>query len=157
MPGFEFFPNSGETKAEVRRQVGAAREEVAICWNGELKRTHFSPLALKRCEAKDARTFVSGVINTGFVAGVANVRIWSNGSAPKLGLIGIDRKQLWLYVNPDDNPAPVLRLDMPRTADLLSNFWGMVPQGEAARKPPGRGLTEGISSLGKCVRCGSPL
>jgi hypothetical protein len=143
LPGLALFRNSQEAQESVMQDLPTAREEIAIAWPTRLTPDYFNPGVLHQCDASKVRFFISGAGSSAFQIGLQNAQIWE-GRRPDVGLVGIDRSRLWLYVNPADPRAPVLRLDLPQTVKLLAAFWGLVPEEE---------LTEHAALNATCPNC----
>jgi DNA-directed RNA polymerase subunit RPC12/RpoP len=90
--------------------------------------------------------------------GLKNARLWQNRLQSSIGLVGIDRKYLWIFINPKTDFAnyPVIRLALPETVNLLHNFWELVPEKEG--KTIGEKIEAGQSPIGKpCLVCGGAM
>jgi hypothetical protein len=91
-------------------------------------------------------------------AGLQNAHIWEVGTRDAPGLVGIDRRQLWVYTDPGSASAPVLRLELPGVTKLLYGYWRLIPEEEERRGTISERIEEGKSPLGRpCPRCGGAL
>ncbi len=148
LPGLALLGNSQEAQEPVMQDLRTAREEIAIAWPTRLTPDYFNPGVLHQCDASKVRFFISGAGSSAFHIGLRNMKIFEGHTSPAIGLVGIDRSRLWLYLNPADPRAPVLRLDLPQTVKLLAAFWGLVPEEE---------LTEHRALNATCPQCKSLL
>ncbi len=153
LPGVSFFPSCTAAAKEVEGDLLKAEEEVAIYWPADVKaRQLFSINVLRTLKPEKVHFFVSGAGQSEFSIGLKNTRLWQNRLQSSIGLVGIDRKSLWIFVNPktDFPNYPVIRLGLPETVKLLHNFWQLVPEG---KEEPPLGPTIGSP----CYMCGSPM
>jgi hypothetical protein len=158
LPGLTIFPNSRTVVQDIESDLTQAKEEIAIGWPTALADFHFSAHVLKRCDPSRVRFFVSGSGSSSFYIGLKNAQIWGSRSRTSMGLVGIDRKLLWVYVDPLSSSGPVLRLDFPLTAKLLYAYWRLIPDEEVRQETLEEKLDKGKSPVGMpCRQCGGAL
>ncbi len=158
LPGLSFFSNSQSAVKQIENDLIGAREEIVIAWPTALDKYHFSAHILKRCDPTRVRFFITGNGSDYFFdIGLKNAQIWRGSSYNSMGIVGIDRKRLWVYINPDTASSPVLRLDFSQTTKLLYAFWRLVPEDEK-RETIEEKIKKGKGPIGMpCPQCGKAL
>lgn len=158
LPGLQFFAKGIEAKESIETDLVGAHEEIAIAWPTQLSYFHFSPQVLRRCDSSRVRFFVTGRGSKHFHIGLRNARIWEGSHQLPIGVVGIDRKRLWLYLLPESAQGVALRLDFPETAKLLYAFLRLIPE-EEIRQGTLEGRIEGGEGIvgWPCPQCGNPL
>ena len=158
VPGLDFFPDSRTATRHIEGDLTEAGEEIVIAWPTTLADSHFSADVLKRCDPSRVRFFVSGSGSSSFYIGLKNAQIWKSRSRTQMGLVGIDRKCLWVYIDPRSSSGPVLRLGFPHTTKLLYAFWRLIPDEEVKQETLEERLDKGKSPVGiPCRQCGGAL
>jgi hypothetical protein len=137
MPGVDVYTSRQEAFTRIDRDLLAAREEIAIYWPTRLTDAHVSFRSLLQCDPSKVRFYISGAGAKTFPTGLKNAQIMDIRSSVSVGLIGIDRKRLWLALDPTSESAVLLRLELPQTASLLYALWRIVPETDLA---PGKVL-----------------
>jgi hypothetical protein len=159
LPGVTYYPSCTAAAKELEADLIKTKEEVAIYWPANVKaRQVFGLNVLRTLSPEKVRIFISGAGQSEFSIGLKNTRIWQNRLQSTIGLIGIDRNYLWIFLSPKtDNPNyPVLRIALPETVKLLNNFWQLLPEDEG--KTIGERIEAGQSPIGRpCRMCGSPM
>ena len=156
LPGLTFYSDPRDAKEELESDLLSARGEIAISWPNSP--VSFSPDVLTRLDSSRVRYFVTGAGSDQFHIGLQNAMIWHSYSRSSLGLVGIDRKAIWMYPDPRDRNQPALRLGFPKTAELLYAFLELVPEKEARQETVEQRLEQGKSPVGRpCPRCGGLL
>jgi hypothetical protein len=137
----------------------AAREEVVIYWPRPVASHHFSATVLKLCDPNKVRFFlITQTASKDFYIGLENSRFWESRTPLDICAVGIDRKSLWVYTNPDSSAGPVIRLDAPETTKLLYAFWRLISEDERKQATITEKFEQGKSPIGyPCPRCGGPL
>lgn len=156
--GLTYYKNGPLARSSIETNIVEASEEVAINWPGSLQNYHFSTSTLKQCNSDRVRFFITGNSRQ-FHVGLRNAQIWDQRRAFPFGVVAVDRKSLWLYVDPANPGAPVLHVDLPQTTRLLNAFWRLIPD-EDLQQPTMEALVEkGKSPLGGicCPNCGESL
>lgn len=133
LPGVTVHTMASDTAALIQRSLAAADEEVAIHWPARTTVGEFLPRALLRCDPARVRFFVTGAGSQAFHVGLQNAQIWETRSTLDLGLVGIDRRQLWVFLDPNDPATVILQLDLAQSVKLLYSFFGLVPDREFGR------------------------
>lgn len=163
LPGLQVFPSPQRVQEALIAELSAAQEEILLAWPpGHSLSPVYEGLCrvgpsvdwFVRWEADRERTEHSlGRL------GLGAERLYTLKAWPKelpLGLVGIDRRALWVLVDLETAAGPVLRIEWPQTLKLLIAFWGLLPQGEARRPTLQERQAEG-APFGRCPRCGEPL
>lgn len=159
LPGLDYYPQNYQAKEAIEQTITLAREEIAIVWPGTLNNYHFSAQAMKQCDSSRVRFFISGEGRQHFFVGLTNAQIWETPARTQMGLVAIDRKQLWVYLDPGSPVSPVLRLNFPETTKLLYAFWRLVPDQDVKQQTLEDLVEQGKSPLGglPCPRCNQLL
>lgn len=158
LPGLQFFTKAIDAKEPIESDLVKAHEEIAIAWPTQLSYFHLSPQVLKRCDPSRVRFFVTGRGSQNFHVGLRNARIWEGGYQLPMGIVGIDRKRLWLYLSPNTSQGPVLQLDFPETVKLLYAFLRLIPEEEIRQDTLQQRIEGGKGLVGlPCPQCGNPL
>lgn len=147
LPGVTVLQAAPTRAKAIEDDIAAAVEEVAIYWPTSQPATSFSPRALLRCDPTKVRFFVSGPGCAAFQIGLKNAVISAGRGKMEVGVIGLDRRRLWVFLGPGDPSGVVLRLDHPQTTALLYSFWGLVPSRESGTP---------TSPMPPCPQCGQP-
>lgn len=155
LPGVTYFSTSRVALEQIKADLLEAKEELAINWPTSLTENHLSITVLRQCNSRNIRFFLTGQGRNDIAFKLQNTHVWDNQSKMSMGLVGIDRKRLWIYIDPVSTASPVLRLDLPQTTKLLYAFLRLVPD-----KDPGsviEKIAQGESPFGQCPQCGQPL
>jgi hypothetical protein len=159
LPGVTYYPSSTAAAKDIEADLLKTKEEVAIYWPANVKaRQLFSINVLRSLNPEKVHFFISGAGQSEFSIGLKNTRLWQNHLQSTIGLVGIDRNCLWIYLCPktDFPNYPVIRLALPETVKLLHNFWELVPEKEG--KTMGEKVAAGQSPIGRpCLMCGSAM
>jgi len=158
VPGLRLFSSGGCAQKHVENDLSKAKEEIVITWPGDLLGHHFSPAVLKQVDSGRVRFFITGNGSDSFFRiGLKNAQIWVGGSHNAMGIIGIDRKRLWVYLDPDLPDSPVLNLCFSQTSKLLYSFWRLVPEDER-RATIEEKIEKGRGPVGlPCPQCAQAL
>ncbi|HMR67207.1 MAG TPA: AAA domain-containing protein [Anaerolineae bacterium] len=156
-PGTTYFPNGQVARHEIEQDILGAREEIAIFWSHLLQDYHFPASILGRRDPAKVIVYVQGAGSNQFDFGLKNTQIWQDQSRLPVGVVGIDRKRLWFYVEPENHNGPVLRINMSNTSKLLYSFWRLIPE-EAGKQTLGDKAKAGKGPVGMpCPHCHSLL
>lgn len=150
-----YYRTAEEARIDLEQSLLNAQEEIAVVWPDVSL-----PLAKQRLTGSHVgvRLFVAGPRREQLGSGLRNSYIWDGQAKPTVGLIGIDRKQLWIFLVPHNTDGPVLRFDWPQTVKLLYAFLRLVPDREVKRSTLSERLEEGQSPVGlPCEQCGQPM
>lgn len=155
LPQLTYYPESRKLVPEIEQSIQQAHEEIAIAWPGIVNNFHFSPQALQQCNLGQVRVHISGEGYTYFAD--PRFRIWSKTNHTPFGFVGVDRKQLWIYVNPQSPFAPVWHVELPQTVKLLYDFCRLMPHNETKIDIIENTIAEDKSPFGKCPQCSQKL
>ncbi|BBD63287.1 hypothetical protein NIES2109_61370 (plasmid) [Nostoc sp. HK-01] len=154
LPRVTYFSKSQDTLKQIQSDLLTAKEEIAIAWSSSTNNNPFSIATLKRCNSRSVRFFITGQ-NRNFIAnGLQNTRVWDNKANTNIGLVGIDGKCLWIYLNPNSSLAPIIRIDLPQTTKLLCNFLRLVPEQDTGSITTQ--ISQGENPFGQCPECKQP-
>ncbi|MBD2213066.1 AAA family ATPase [Nostoc linckia FACHB-104] len=153
LPGVTYFSHGQDALQQIKLDLLATKEEIAIAWSNS--NSNQLPLStFKRCSSRNIRFFITGK-NRNFIAtGLQNTHLWNNKADTNIELVGIDRKCLWIYLNPNSSLVPVIRIDLAQTTKLLYSFLRLIPEqdpGSITAK-----ITQGENPFGQCPDCGQP-
>lgn len=157
LPGVTYYPHGQMASSQIKQDLLAAKEEIAIFWSDQLHSYHFPVTLLSQRDPTKVRVYVRGKGSAQFDFGLKNAQIWRDQSSLPIGVVGIDRERLWVYVDPEDSKGPVLRLDLPNTTKLLYGFWQLIPE-DAGKQTTQQKIKAGKGPVGMpCPECGNPL
>lgn len=150
-----YYSNVEGARTDLEQNLRSAQEEIAVVWPDV-------PLPIAKGMLAGSpggvRLFVAGPRREQLGSGIRNSYVWDGHAKPTVGMIGIDRKQLWLFLAPHKADGPVLRFDWTQTVKLLYAFLRLVPAREVKRSTLNEKLEEGQSPVGlPCERCGQPM
>ena len=148
LTGLDIYRGRQPAFTRIERDFLAAHEEIAIYWPVPLSDAHSSFRVLLQCDSSKVRFYINGAGAKTFPTQLRNAQIMDTRSTLGIGLIGIDRKQLWLALDPSSERGVYLRLDLPQTTSLLYSLWRLVPETDLA---PGKILQM------SCQRCEQPM
>lgn len=148
LPNIFKFPNAEEALNYIEPDLEKAREQVAIYWSNESIKDFFPLDRLKDCSAKGIQFFLSGIGNNELAKELTNTYVWNSHLNTNIGLIGIDKKVLWIYLNTVTASSFVIKIDSPQAIKLLHGFFPLIPDNDAGFNP---------EDLGVCEVCGQPL
>ena len=118
----------------------------------------FAAAALKARDSASVRHWITVAPGQQAFYGLPNAHIVERAGRLAVGLIGIDRRELWVYLDPTDPVAPVVRLGLAGTAKLLYAFWRLVPEEDLAQGTVRERLAVGRSPVDPpCPRCKGAL
>lgn len=142
LPGISFFPLANLAKGAIEKDLSNAKEEIVISWPVKDKHPFFSAYAMKSCDPQKVHFSFTGIGQDFFRRiGLDNTRYLTSKDSPCDGLVGIDRKILWILPETQSDNSFVLRVELAKTVPLLMEFWNL----SSGKKP-----SEGIS-CSKCV------
>ncbi|MBD2261231.1 AAA domain-containing protein [Pseudanabaena sp. FACHB-2040] len=148
LPGVTCFANALEARAALEESLYQASNNIAMYWPCREFDNHFSPGILKVINSKGVGFYISGMRGAEAELNLNNTQVWNNGQSTVTGLIGIDEKSLWIFLNPALENAGVLKLDLPKTVDLLYGFLRLLPHRKTLPNDP--------YLFGRCT-CGAPM
>jgi hypothetical protein len=144
-PGITFFPTANLAKGPAEKDLSSAKEEIAFNWPEKDRSPFFSAYAMKVCDAKKVHFSFTGIGQELFrKVGLENARYWTSTDSPAVGLVGIDRKILWIMLETQTANSFVLRLELAKTVPMLIDFWNLA----SGKKP-----SEGIA----CSKCNGKM
>jgi hypothetical protein len=155
LPGVTYFATTKDAVKEIQADLRTTTEEVALYWSSPVNSQHFMISSLIKCSTKGIRFFLSGASSNTLAQGLQNHQIWNEKSDNHMGLVAIDRKILWMYLDPTSPSSPVLRIALPQTVKLLASFLRLVPD-----KDPGSieaRLEANKNPLGDCQACSKAM
>ena len=159
LPGVVYYPSSTAAAKDIEADLLKTKEEVAIYWPADVKaRQLFGINVLRSLNPEKVHFFISGAGQGEFSIGLKNTRLWQNRLQTTIGLLGIDRNFLWIFLCPktDFPNYPVIRLALSETVKLLHNFWELVPEKEGPTI--GDKIAAGQSPIGRpCLMCGGAM
>lgn len=157
LPGVTYYPNGQAARKDIENEISTASNEIAIFWSHSLQNNHFRATILAQRDPKKVRVYVRGAGSKHFDFGLKNAQIWLDQSRLPVGVIGIDRKHLWIYVEPEDQNGPVLHLNVANTTKLLYSFWQLIPE-DAGKQTVHEKIEAGKGPVGMpCPQCNNPL
>ncbi|BAZ34084.1 serine/threonine protein kinase [Cylindrospermum sp. NIES-4074] len=155
LPEVTYFQTINDSLKQIKLDFQQAKEEIAIDWSTSITNSQFLKQLLQACNHRDIRFFLTGETSKHLAIGLNNTYVWNNKANKSIGLVGIDRKCLWVYLTPNLSSTPVIRINLAQTTKLLYSFLRLVPE-----QDPGS-ITEKLSQnehpFGKCPDCGQPL
>lgn len=157
LPGVTYFSTSRAASQAIEGDLGQAKEEIGIYWPTSLASYHFSASALQQGTSDRVRCFVGGVGCQSFGLKLGNTRVWDSRSHNDYGLVGIDRKCLWVYLDPSSPAGGVLRIELAQTVKLLYAFWCLVPDDEVKQGTLEERVARGNLVGLPCPTCGNAL
>jgi len=123
IPGVEVYLQSSQVKQMIQADLRNARDEVAIDWPTIFdEQRYFSWSVLKA----GIQVFARGSKIQRSIAALKNNRFEKSDSFSTMGILGIDRKILWIYTNPSAQSL-VFKITLPKTIELLYIFLQLVP------------------------------
>ncbi len=156
-PGAVYYPNGRAARVDFEKDILAAKEEIAIFWSHGLREFHFRAGLLAQRDPGRVRLYVQGAGSGQFDFNLKNTHIWQDRSRLPVGVVGIDRNRLWIYVDPEDPTGPVFHLNLANTAKLLYSFWRLIPE-EAGKQTTQQKIAAGKGPVGMpCPKCNNPL
>jgi hypothetical protein len=156
VPGITYFNAEAPVRAQIEHDLEQTRQEVAVLWSADVK-PPFAPHALLN-SGTNTRFFISGTGMPRFQIGLRNARLWEGRAVTGVSAVGLDRKTLWLFLDPGAPASRAVRLDLPATAMLLYAFLRLIPDDELRLITPESALAAGKSPVGMpCPLCASPL
>lgn len=155
LPGVTYFSKSQDALKQIKFDLLASKEEIAIAWPNSTSNNPLPTPTLKQCNShRGIRFFITGQSRNSIATGLQNTHVWDNKANTNIGLVGIDGKCLWIYLNPNSSLAPVIRIDLSKTTKLLYSFLRLLPEqdpGSITTK-----ISQGEDPFGKCPDCGQP-
>jgi hypothetical protein len=156
VPGIRYFNTEAEVRAHIENDLVQTQQEAAILWSSDIK-PPFAPHALLNC-GNNTRLFVSGAGMRRFQIGLRNARLWQGRAVAGVSALGLDRKTLWLFLEPDAPATRAVRLDLAGPVMLLYAFLRLIPDDELRMPTPEAALEAGKSPVGlPCPLCSGPL
>ena len=156
LPGVTCYPDAASARSHINDELQQAKVDIAIDWSTNVSSLqHFTLDSFQRENSSRVKIFLRGSQSENISRGLRNVHRWCNNSASKMGIVGIDRCTLWLYLNPEDADAPVIQIKLPQTVKLLHSLLNLVPD-----RDPGaieHKILEGKAPLGSCPICNTAL
>lgn len=159
LPCVTYYPNGASARHDIQKDLLATKEDVAINWPaGPTIELFFSSDYLTKI-GPNINFFFSGSGQEQFrKLNLIGTDYLQPKSVASLGLVGLDRKILWVYLNPGNPLAGVLRLELKETVQLLHNFWSLVSEEDKKRDTFENRIKEGKSLIGRgCSRCNSQM
>jgi len=151
LPSVTVYPNPSAACQAIQADLATAQHAVAIDWPTQLKSAqHFSLASIRRGTNIIARG--SGIAAS--VTSLPNNRLWRSDSFSNMGIVGIDHKILWVYINPSAQ-SPVFRIALANTVDLLYTFLQLLPADSGASVA--QKLQNNQAPFGSCELCRQPL
>lgn len=155
LPEVTYFNTVKDAINQIKSDLQVVKEEVSIDWSSPNKDNQFLKGILQQCNNRNIRFFMTEETSSYLASGLKNVYTLKKKANKSVGLLGIDRKHLWVYLNLNLSSGPIMRINLPQTTKLLYNFLSLIPE-----QDPGS-ITEKISQnedpFGKCPDCEKPL
>lgn len=155
LPGITYFSGRDDAQTQLKIDFHQSAEEIAIYWSTHLSKNNFLSTTLRQCSNRGIRFFLTGLGQEALTQGLRNTKTWNNRCNYHEGYISIDRKVLWIYLNPALASSPILRIDLPQTVKLITSFLRLVPV-----RDPGSiesQFQQGKNPLGDCPTCAAPM
>ncbi len=151
LPHVTAYANANAAQATIHTDLQAAQESIAIDWPMQLQPSRHFHLQFP-C---GRQLFVRGPHANTIARNLPNRHIWKNQSFSAMGLVGIDQKILWVYLDPANSNAPVFRIALPETIKLLYDFYELIPEGTGGSVATA--FRQGDHPFGSCEICQRPL
>jgi len=156
VPGITYFNAEAPVRAQIEHDLEQTQQEAAVLWSSDVK-PPFAPHALMN-SGNNTRFFISGSGMPRFQIGLRNARLWEGRAVSGVSALGLDRKTLWLFLDPDAPASRAVRLDLPGPAMLLYAVLRLIPDDELRLATPEAALAAGKSPVGMpCPLCANPL
>lgn len=155
LPGVTFYLSAITAARDLEKDILTAKEEIAINWPvGVTPGMLFAVNRLKSVNHEKVRIYVGRKEQAEFASGLPNTLIWHSPLQTNMGLLGFDRNSLWIYLDPNNPSAPVLKLALPETVKLLHLFWSLLPEDDMKQDTMANRVKAGQSPVGEpCIRC----
>ena len=133
LPNAHCYPQSRHQTIEIDKRLRQAKEEVAISWpNVTVKGAyHFDLGTLLQADQSGTPVHLTGEgagrMITQLEHGYRYKREDKNHAWYKIGVVCIDRRELWLYLQPELAFGTILHVTMPKTVALLRELFDLVP------------------------------
>jgi hypothetical protein len=127
LPGVTCFTNAAAAREALESSLLAAQENVAIYWPCRTFDNHFDSQVLTTINKRGVGFYIAGSQGAEAGLGLENSQSWNNGLTTTSGFIGVSEQCLWIFQNPVDKEAGVLKLELKKTVDLLYGFLRLIP------------------------------
>lgn len=133
LPNVHCYPQSRTQADAISEHLRQAEEEIAISWPDTMvdKEYHFSTGALLRADQNGVPVHLTGQgagqVITHLAHGFRYTRKRSTHAWYKIGVICIDRREMWLYLQPKLAYGTVIHIALPKTVGLLREMFDLVP------------------------------
>lgn len=148
LSNISLFHSANEALSSLKSDLDKAESEIAIYWSSEQIQPFFPLNLLKTCSDKRIRFFLSGTGRERLEKKLHNTQIFNTSLKATIGLIGIDKKSLWIYLNTATASSSVLKINSPQTINLLYGFFSLIPHSDPGSTP---------EDLNRCQVCKHPL
>ncbi|MBE7385840.1 MAG: AAA family ATPase [Leptolyngbya sp. SIO1E4] len=148
LPGVTCFANAAAAREALEASLLAAQDHVAIYWPCSMFSDHFDPNILKIINQQGVGFYIAG--SQGAEAGLAleNTQVWNNELTTTSGFVGVSEQCLWIFPDPTNQEAGVLKLELKKTVNLLYGFLRLIPHRKTLPPDP--------NPFGQC-NCKQPL
>jgi hypothetical protein len=161
MPGVTLYKSCANARPIIENDIKSAKNQIAIDWPTIFTSHQYFDFSGRR---ESINWILSGegsrsIIN---LTGRYNTYVYKEKSFSSMGIIGIDEKKLWIYINPNSNDSIVIKISLPKTVDLLYSFLQLTPSGtgiiDFTESSQGKLDKKKIEQpFGGCELCNSPL
>ena len=148
LPGVTCFSNATAAREAFETSLLSAQNNVAIYWPCPTFDNHFDSRVIKTINQQGVGFYIAGSQNAEAGLALENTQVWNNGLTTTSGFIGVSEQCLWIFQNPADREAGVLKLTLQKTVDLLYGFLRLIPHRKTLPPDP--------RPFGQC-RCQQPM
>lgn len=127
LPGVTCFSNSESARVALEESLLAAQDNVAIYWPFKTFDNHFDSSILLNINQQGVGFYIAGSQGAEVNLSLENTQIWNNEMTTNSGFIGVSENCLWIFQNPADEKAGVLKIDLKKTVNLLYGFLRLIP------------------------------
>lgn len=127
LPKVTCFADAESAKPHLEKSLWGATDDVAIYWPGQTFEEYFNPAILKDLNERGVGFYLSGIREADMPLELQDTQIWNNGLSTLNGFIGVNEKCLWIFQDPADPNAGILKLELPKTVKLLYGFLRLIP------------------------------
>ena len=156
LPGVTYFQNRDDARKTLEEDFQSVEELTAIYWPSRTFRNHVDLGYFISANQRGVGFYISGQ-SAGEDDDVDLVKseIWNSDQQDSVGLIGFDSKLIWVALNPNSADAMLLRIELPKTVELLYTYFSLVPQSRPTSVASK--LKRKEHPFGSCRDCKQPL
>lgn len=145
LPNIHCYPQSHEQTAAISDRLRQAQKEIAISWpDTDIKEQHhFDLSALLRADRNGVPIHLTGKGTRRVVVQLAHgfryTRKRKIDTWYKIGVICVDRSDMWLFLQPEFAYGTILHIALPKTVGLLREMFDLVPDEKWRQIPLAKG------------------